>query len=246
MFIQPDFLIANFGFNAGFVWFIRALLYMEIVQLFFGNQVKRFIQSKASTFLLFFIWILDIILMKYSNLIFGFIAPEPWGKILTKFIGNGLLYYMIGMKIKVYEKETAKKKTSNKNWILYILIAIILNIIEFLILDYLDVNQMPVNYIFTFPCVLFIFMYLFTHKSLGKNTIFCFIDQNLSMYIYYWHGLLAVFVSGASKIFGLPRAFYSNAFVIYFAALVFALIIYYCKPIFIRRIQAVKSSKKTD
>lgn len=238
--MTPEFIIGNVGFT-GFVWFIRSLLYIEIVLLLFNKPIAKFIKSRVSTFVIIAIWILDILLMKYSNLIFGFVVPAPWAELLTKFIGTGWLYYLLGMKIKALEKEI-REAAGNKKWLLYALLAIVFNIVEFLILDHFDVNQMPANYIFTLPSVLFIFVFLLTHRNLGENTIFCFIGTNLSMYIYYWHGLVGtLLLPMTSKIISLPDWFYANAFVVYIATLIFAIIIYSGKRIMLRHAALLKN-----
>lgn len=213
---------------AGHLWFLRALLYMEIFMFLFEGWIRK-IDLKCPLALL---WITDVLLFKYSGLLFGFTIPQPYNEIITKYLLNACLYYLAGYYIRKNEyrfKQKARHITIGRHSLVLAVLAA-LNIREYFFLENLGANTMPVNYIFTMPLTISTFMFGLLNPRLGEGSHLADWGQSISMYIYYWNPLLIRIGRKAASIIGNKAPFFKiwmtdNFFVIYAEALVLGLLI---------------------
>lgn len=231
-YLSFPFLIAHLGPKGSHLWFIRALIYLEIMFLFFEPLFRK----KAGGILLLIAWLFDVLALKYSNILFGFEIMEPYDEILTKYIGCAFVYYMAGYKIHCYETQVVhffERLGIGKN-IGILLILVLMNILEYTLLEHYNVNHMPINYFTTFFLALVVFSLLLLYRSLGRGSIFSYIGRELSMYIYYWH--LLIFWLEAFLLSNFPALdiLYKNPIMLYIQTVIFSMFILYFKNTFIK------------
>lgn len=215
----PEFWLANFG-SAGHIWFIRALLYIELFKLIFYKRLR----SNSVRVVALVIWIADVLLIKYS-FVFGFSIPQPHNEILTKMVGTAFLYYLIGIEMKRNHDMLCNHTDSFKTWASLLVLFGILLYLEKFILDSFFVNAMPANYLFTSFLTLLIFVILIQHPMWGKDTILNHIGGKLSMYIYYWHILVGAIAASILKRMQIPETVYKNALFVFGLSIITALLI---------------------
>lgn len=213
-----SFWLMNFSSSSGHLWFVRALIYMELIFLFFEPVFGEY----RGTWIALALWISDVVFIKYSNFVLHITIPDPYFEILTKFFGTAMVYYILGYQCKIHEKEIVSclDKFGKGVSILSGGGLIILNLAEYRILDDTSMNQMPSNYITTFLLSVCIFMWLIANRNVGSKTCLNKIGKKYSMYIYYWH-LLVMFVTAAlGRIIGMPEIVYLNPFIVYAETLI--------------------------
>ena len=134
---------------------------------------------------------------------------------ITKFFGTGFLSFSLGFFI----KNVINKRL--KNTILFLLI---LNIIEFMLLNYHSKDVILCNYIFTIPLAYFVFAYFLQLRDIGSDNIFARIGKNNSTDIYVYHILiLEVFNALFASYFNIYM--YFRAFLIFFVTLIISMIL---------------------
>lgn len=177
------FLIANFGFG-GHLWYIRALLYIEVGLLFAEKILRKF----CLTPILIILWISDILLCKYSNIIFHMEIAMPFREMLSKYIGVAILYYFIGWECKKNEDKIREYKV--KNTAVLICAFALINLIEYYLLNKCNADLMPANYITTFPLSVLIFIVVLQSEQIGTNTFIEKIGYKYSENIYFYHPMI--------------------------------------------------------
>ena len=220
----PEFIIANFGGASGHIWFIRALLYLGIFELIF----HKIIDFKKVKYVLPLVWLADIFFIKYA-FVLGITIPQPWNEILSKFIGVGFLYYFAGRCIKEHLAFFIERKLGTGLSITAIITLTILLLAEKFILDTWLVNLMPANYIMVMPCTVFIFIVLLQNHLWGQNGIFNFIGRELSMYIYYWHGLIGGLLASLLNKTNLSDKLHANVILVFASSIICGYVIYRIK-----------------
>lgn len=218
-----EFLILHIG-SSGFMWFVRALLYIEFLQML----LHKYLDSPKMKYVLVGLWIVDILLIKYS-FIFGFSIPQPYNEILTKMFGTAFLYYFIGRYISHFANEGSTKWFSVFKMVALMTVLVLLNFTEVYILDNYLINQMPANYIMTFFLTVFIFLILLRYCNLGKGSIINFVGKDLSMYVYYWHLLVGMMMGSICSRIHIPEIFYSNVITVFLVSCLFGYVIFIVK-----------------
>ena len=225
----PEFIIANFG-GSGHIWFIRALLYLGIFELIF----HKLIDLKKIKYILPLVWLADIFFIKYA-FVLGVTIPQPWNEILSKFIGVGFLYYFAGRCIKEHLAFFTSHKLGTGLSITAIITLTILLLAEKFILDTWLVNLMPANYIMIMPCTVFIFIVLLQNPSWGQGGVFNFIGRELSMYIYYWHGLIGGLLASLLNKVNISDKLHANVILVFVSSIICGYVIYSIKKLVYKR-----------
>ena len=218
-----EFLILHIG-SSGFMWFVRALLYIELLHML----IHKYLDSPKMKYVLVGLWIADILLIKYS-FIFGFTIPQPYNEILTKMFGTAFLYYYIGRYIRHFANECSTKSFNVFRVIALMTVFVLLNFTEVYVLDNYLINQMPANYIMTFFLTVFIFLILLRYCNLGKGSIINFVGKDLSMYVYYWHVLVGMMMGSICSRIHIPEILYSNVITVFLASCLFGYVIFIVK-----------------
>lgn len=227
------FLAGDFSI-AGHMWFMRCLIYLELIVLFFERPLNR---SRGMPWVLGAVWILDVLICKYSGPLFHFQIPHLYNEFLTKFIGNGIVYFFLGWECRRRETALVGKLEKHRKALLLAAVAVaVLAVAEYMLVTRLDINRMPANYISTLFLVIVSFLLLLVYRDLGRGSFACYTGCYLSMYIYYWHLLVrnfskAVFV----KRMGIPRVWVTNSFTVYILSVLLALAIVKGREIWGRR-----------
>ncbi len=227
--LTPEFLIANFG-DAGHIWFIRALLYIGLFELIFYKAID----FKKVKYVLPFVWLTDVIFIKYAFVI-GVSIPQPCNEILSKFIGVGFFYYFTGRYIKEHLSFFTEHKLKYCTWIVILIMFVLLLLTEKFMLDNYLENLMPANYIMIMPCIIFIFIVLLQNPLWGHDGIFTFIGRELSMYIYYWHGLIGSVLASVMHKISFFKELHVNVLLVFVSSIICGYLIYTIKKRFIRK-----------
>lgn len=228
--LTPEFLIANFGGSCGHIWFIRALIYLGLFELIFHKAIN----FKKMKYALPIIWLADALLIKYA-FVFGVSIPRPYNEIITKFIGTAFVYYFVGRCIKEHLSLFVEHK--QKIWLSVAIIVtlVVLLLAERFILVNWFVNLMPANYIMVMPCTIFIFILLLQNPLWGQGSIFNFVGRELSMYIYYWHGLIGVLIASLVKRIDIISWIPRNVLVVFVNSIIFGYVIYAVKNLIYKK-----------
>ncbi len=216
------FLIGNFSV-AGHMWFMRCLIYLEIVVILFEKQLNKY----NGIYCLWGIWALDVIICKYSMPLFHFQIPDAYNEILSKFIGNGVVYFFLGWELKRREAILVRKvEKHRKTLLLALLVGVFLLAVEYAAVTHWDINRLTVNYISTLYLTAVSFLLLLAYPSFGRGSAACYTGKYLSMHIYYWH-LLVRNYSGSvlAKWMDIPRVRITNSISVFILSLFLALLI---------------------
>ena len=225
-----SFVTANFHV-AGHLWFMRALICLEIGELAFYD----ILHSKKLKYILLVVWALDLFLFKYSFL-FGFTLQGAGVECLSKYIGTGFLYYFIGWLIRQEETKISEWIEGKEKWILLMTVFCCgMNLLEYHILESYQKNLMPINYFFTFFLINGIFVLLIRYREWGKGSFVHFLGGKASMYIYYWHVLIRNILSVYAKEHGIPKINLLNPIVIFLASIGLSLAILGLKNLIFRK-----------
>ena len=201
----------NIGDIGGHLWFLRALVYVYFIYAIL-IKIKK---VDYVLYILPIIYVIDLIVCKYSLVIFNDSLPIYVYEPITKFFGTGFLSFSLGFFI----KNDINKRL--KNTILFLLI---LNIIEFMLLNYHSKDVILCNYIFTIPLAYFVFAYFLQLRDIGSDNIFARIGKNNSTDIYVYHILiLEVFNALFASYFNIYM--YFRAFLIFFVTLIISMIL---------------------
>lgn len=218
-----SFWLMHFNSISGHLWFVRALIYMEIIFLFFE---PLFAGKKGIVFSVV-LWVSDVMLFKYSEVLFHMTIPEPYFEILTKFFGSAMVYYILGYQFKKNEDKILYYfgKMAGMAGIFAGCLLVILNLAEYHVVTVLNINQMPANYISTFFVSLYIFGWLLANRDFGRGSLINEIGKEYSMHIYYWH-LMVIFLSGiVYRIIGIPDVIYLNPLLVFCETLIIVIIV---------------------
>lgn len=227
------FLAGNFSV-AAHMWFLRCLIYLELIVFFFEKFLNKF---KGLPWLLGIVWILDVVVCKYSRPLFHFQIPDLYNEFLTKFIGNGVLYFFLGWESRRKEAALVKKLEENrKALILAAAAAAILSVTEYLLVTRLGIDRMPANYIFTLFLTIMILLLSLAYRNLGRGSFACYTGMCLSMYIYYWHLLVCNFNRAVLvKRIGIPKIWAANPVTVYILSVLLALAIVKAREMWAKR-----------
>lgn len=181
--ISSYFTIKSILFNLNNVgWYIRALIYIYILFLIFLKTGKKISTNKISVYVITLIAV-DLMLVKYSKLLFGYNPDVAMYEPITKFIATGLSCFMIGMIIKRKENKFKKCK-------IYIpIILFLLNLFEIIMFKYYDKNVVLCNYLCTIPFAMSVFSFAIGMDNL-KSNLFSTIGQKYSTGIYLFHTII--------------------------------------------------------
>lgn len=128
-------------------------------------------------------FIVNLMLVKYSKLLFGYNPDVAIYEPITKFIATGLSCFMIGMIIKRKENKFKKCK-------IYIpIIFFLLNLFEIIMFKYYDKNVVLCNYLCTIPLAMSVFSFAIGMDNL-KSNLFSTIGQKYSTGIYLFHRII--------------------------------------------------------
>lgn len=191
-YFSKNYILFNFGFG-GHLWFVRALLYIEILMLI----IERLKWKLDNVKIVITLWIADLAFCKYSNLLFGVTLPSVVRDPITKYIGVALMYFILGRVLKKNEENIKKRFNGVKrNYLLLcIIIASILNIFEMYVLERYELNVMPVNYIFTFVLSNLIMLYtIVSPHNNSDSSIATKVGNQHSANIYYFHPMILYFL----------------------------------------------------
>lgn len=213
-----SFWLMHFSSISGHLWFVRSLIYMEMIFLLFEPVFAK----RTGLYIALGLWIFDVVFFKYSGILFHMTIPEPYFEILTKFFGSAMVFYILGYQCKIHEKQILSCLKKIKLWVSVLTggILIVMNLVEYHILTSIGMNQMPANYITTLLFSVYLFVWLLANRNIGKQTFINRIGEKYSMHIYYWH-LLVIFISGVfCRIIGIPDLIYLNPLVVFAETLV--------------------------
>lgn len=177
-YINIQFLVFNMGTISGHLWYIRALIYVYIIYIL----IKKYKKEKIILPIVFIIYIFDLIICKYSKVIFGSSLPVSIYEPITKYIGTAFVYFSLGYFIN--KNYDGKKR---KCFYVYALISLIFNIVEYLFLEHTGFSVHICNWIFTLPLVVSIFMIFAFNLKFSSNNILAIIGSKYSTYIYLYH-----------------------------------------------------------
>lgn len=191
---SPKFLLSNMGVGiAGHIWFLRALIYVTLLYMLF---LKVGIAYKLK-WILGIVWLIDLVLCKYSLALFGRLYLEGFQKeFFTKFFGVALIFFFLGIYIRKWRSEHPDSwlfSGSNKTTAILgvtMAVAFIGNLLEYRWLKINEFNVMPANYFFTLPLTVTVFLLLLSRPSWGKGSIVYYIGVKLSLWIYILHPLI--------------------------------------------------------
>lgn len=219
--LSVNFVIFNIGSIASHMWYVRAIIYIYVIYIFIKKIRKdQFLLPLIST-----IFVLDVFLFKYHFILFDKIIPINIYEPLTKFIGTGFVSVTIGYLIK--KNETKLQKI---NFPLISVSLLLMNLIEYSILNVFFVDTELCNYFFTIPLATSIFgSFLFMKCKNHKNT-FVKIGREYSMGIYIFH---IIFINIFNVIF-LRYNIFPNLYLLFRAPLAFCvtlIFVYICKKI---------------
>ena len=180
---EKTFVIVNFHkllkwifFNdcpIGFhLWYIYAYLYVLFILYF----VNKYYAIKKIFILIPFLLIFDLVLGKYSLLIWN-------GEISFIFLRNylfvGLPYVLIGCLIKDFKYNIPQKA---KTYFLLLIIFGITSILEQTLLNSINCNSYRNHYISTTPLSVFLILYALS-KTIPKPNIISILGERYSLYI---------------------------------------------------------------
>ncbi len=229
MYLKFPFLIGHLNATGSHMWFVRAMIYLELLFLF----CEPLFRKKWTVFLVLGAWLFDVLALKYSGILFGFEIPQPYAELLTKYMGTAFVFYTAGYLFRRHETDVVNffEKLGTGKSISILLILLMANIAEFGLLKYFGVNRMPVNYFFTFFLTLTVFSLLLIYRNFGSGSIFAYIGRELSMYIYYWH--LAIYWIGGILLSKIPfiNTLYRNPLFLYMECIIFSLLIIQVKTL---------------
>lgn len=191
---SPRYLMFNMGVGiAGHIWFLRALIYVTLLYMLL---LKLGVAYKLK-WLLGAVWLVDLILCKYSMALFGTLYIEGFKKeVFTKFFGVALIFFFLGVYIRKWRSEHPQASIlsgSSKFTVILgaaVAVAFMGNLLEYCWLSIHEVNVMPANYFFTLPLTVAVFLLLLGRPSWGKDGILYYIGVKLSLWIYILHPLI--------------------------------------------------------
>lgn len=223
-----EWLLGNIGM-AGHLWFIRALIYIDLLLIAIGERLKKVNLS----FILITLWTMDVILFKYSNIIFGFAISQPYRELITKYLGTAVLYFFIGWELKKKSEKIELIKIKKMEYeIFFICVFIVGNVAEYYMLVTSNNNLMPVNYLFTCPLILSIFIFLIRRPEFMKDSLLYKIGAKYSAYIYYWHSIIRTIDIKIVNRIGHSKNLVDNAFFLYLQMIILIMIFYKVKDKF--------------
>ena len=85
------------------------------------------------------------------------------------------------------------------------------------------------------PCTVFIFIVLLQNPSWGQNGVFNFIGRELSMYIYYWHGLIGGLLASLLNKVNISDKLHANVILVFVSSIICGYVIYSIKKLVYKR-----------
>lgn len=221
--LSPQWLLNNFGL-VGHMWFVHALIYIDVIMLLFETGIAK-VKWRV---VLPMIWLLDVILLKYSIILFGFVVQPQVSETVSKYLCNAGLYFFLGYYIRMLESEKGLGTYCTLPYVIAALVAGTAgSVVESALLITHGVDTMPVNYIFTMPLSVALFLLGLVVPTGAEGSMLAWVGLNISMYIYYWHKLI---IQVMGKV--LPARFdwiVQNPLTVYAIALLVGCGIYWCK-----------------
>lgn len=166
------------------LWYLFAILYVLLIY--------RYVESKNIEKILCFITplllIMDLILGKYSMLIFGRYTNHMF--LIRNFLFVGLPYFYIGVYMNIKEEKIRSININNKKIILLFLTSCITCICERIILTGLGANSPREHYISTTIMSIIIFIFVIRNKIFMEGTLLQKIGKEYSTWIYILHPLV--------------------------------------------------------
>lgn len=181
------FSVSSIIFNlkiASHLWYIRALIYLEIFYLFVKDKNRKL------DYIIFpcIIYLVCLIFSKYSIVLFGKCMPVEIYEPVTKFFGTAYVFFTIGIFIKKYIND----KNENKKLIFLLIVGIfsVMNLFEYMILERIEKNIGTCNYLCTFFLSISMFCLFIFNPDYGKGSIFEKIGREHSLNIYIYHVII--------------------------------------------------------
>ena len=119
----------------------------------------------------------------------GGTIPNSIREGITKFVGTALVYYFLGWQMKkdINKLNTMKQKVKKSVLVVVLGICVVLNYVEAGLLNYYQVNLMPVNYIMTFFIVMILMILAIVYNVFDNFKILSKIGRQYSDKIYFYH-----------------------------------------------------------
>lgn len=208
------YLLLNISFVSGHMWFLRALIYMELL---FLTPAAEFLRGKGGLWCALAVWAADMVLTKYSAIFFGWAIPMPWFEVVTKFFGATFVFYVLGGQIRSRGQAWIRwvRSLGGRKQLGLLALLICGNLAEYGLLTHFSVDAMPCDYIMTGVLSVYCFLLLLSNPNWGAGTVLEIIGQKYSMYVYYWHMLVLSLCGTVALRLGISPMLYANPLAIF-------------------------------
>ncbi|MDU6983201.1 MAG: acyltransferase [Terrisporobacter othiniensis] len=166
------------------LWYLFAILYVLLIYRYIENNKLE----KILYFLTPLLLILDLILGKYSILLFGRSTNHVF--LIRNFLFVGLPYFCIGVYMNMKEDKIKSSSINNKKIIILFIISCITCIVERMVLTDLGANAPREQYISTTIMSIIIFIFVIKNKTFMEGTLLQKIGKEYSTWIYILHPLV--------------------------------------------------------
>lgn len=210
------FILFNDVAGIGHAWYLSSILYTLII-FKFVNYKKH---EKVLNCFLIISFVLQVILAKYSKLIFGMEIPYY---LRRNFLLIAIPYFYLG--IFINNNKDKIKLSNNKLIILAILFAIMV-FIEKHVLDIIEKNTSSSYYIGTLILPVIIFIYAIRVRECKKGRIFSTIGKKFSTSIYIIHPMVIEVLDNFIAILNIQ---WLGPIIVYFVSILVSMPLQYIK-----------------
>lgn len=175
------------------LWYLFSILYVLLIYRHIENNKLEKILYYLTPLLL----IIDLILGKYSLLLFGKSTNHIF--LIRNFLFVGLPYFCIGVYMSMKEDKIKSSNINNKKIIILFIISCITCVAERIILTNLGANSPREQYISTTIMSIIIFIFVIKNKMFMDGTLLPKIGKEYSTWIYILHPLVILVMNHLLK-----------------------------------------------
>ena len=221
IFFSVHSILFNFKINFH-LWYIRGLIYVEIFYLFIKHKNNFTYLINACI-----VCIVCLIFLKYSLVIFNREISIEFVEPISKFLETAYVFFTIGIFIKKYINKVNINRVNNIVIILVIIFFMIMNIIEYILLEKFDKNVEACNYLNTFFLAISIFLFFIINPNLGKGSVLETIGKKHSLNIYIYHIIIMRILSFMIPVLGISTEIWKSTrtIIIFIVSIMFSFIL---------------------
>lgn len=213
------------SFISSHLWFLLALIFCYLF-LIVVKQKKVSLNEKVFVFLPIIGYTIGIFLIKFYD--------ESTMFLVRNWIFTGIPFFMIGYFIRK-NKEIILNKITSKKLIVISAVGLLLSIIERILIKLILDGKLTL-YLGTYIFVVSIFIFSIKNPKIVKKSIFSFIGEKISLYIYIIHYMFINIFKNILPKYNILINEYIISFITIFISIVIA--VFLCKMIEKKKINA--------